>query len=124
LESLKQLGVQVIRSETSFGFTWNMDDATKEACKREQEALFAAACAATDADLLILDEVVDALGDDMIEASALAAFLRDKPSDLEVVLTGHKEEDWLSDVADYVTEMKKVKHPFDEGVRARRAIEF
>ena len=59
----------------------------------------------------------------MLFRSALC-FLMNRPNGLEVVLTGRDPGEELLALADYVTEMKKVKHPFDEGIPARRGIEL
>lgn len=75
-------------------------------------------------DVLILDEAVCATGIGLLEEKELIHFLKNKPEKLEVILTGHTVSDTLLDIADYVTEMKKVKHPFDRGVAARAGIEM
>ena len=54
----------------------------------------------------------------------MLALLAGRPEELEVVLTGRNPSRNLLDAADYVTEMKKIKHPFDQGVAARRGIEY
>ena len=46
------------------------------------------------------------------------------PDDMEVVLTGRNPSERLCEWADYLTEMKKIKHPFDQGVKARKGIEY
>lgn len=74
--------------------------------------------------LLVLDEVIPACNMGIVPEATLAAFLRSKPSGLEVVLTGREPSPVLLDLADYATEMKKYKHPYDQGVPARRGIEF
>ena len=51
-------------------------------------------------------------------------FLRHKPKDLEVILTGHEVTEKLLGIASYATEMKKKKHPFDAGLGARLGIEY
>lgn len=51
-------------------------------------------------------------------------FLRGKPDALEVVLTGRNPDEELLALADYVSEVRKVKHPMDEGVMAREGIEY
>ncbi|MGI6218022.1 MAG: cob(I)yrinic acid a,c-diamide adenosyltransferase, partial [Coriobacteriales bacterium] len=48
----------------------------------------------------------------------------DKPEGLELVITGHKPTDWVIDEADYVTEMVKHKHPYDNGIKARKGVEL
>ncbi len=78
----------------------------------------------SDVDLLVLDEVLAACNHGIIEETKLISFLQNKPKNLEVILTGRNPSKRLLSFADYITEMKKVKHPFDEGVQARQGIEF
>ena len=54
----------------------------------------------------------------------VTVFLRDFGQKLEIVLTGRNPAPELVELADYVTEMRKEKHPFDKGVRARKGVEF
>jgi cob(I)alamin adenosyltransferase len=125
LKSLEQLGIQVIRSELDLGFTWNMNQRTLEICKQEQSKILDLAIdAVDDATLLVLDEVTDAVSKSLLDAKGLREFLNSKPVNLEVVMTGHAPVDWLMETADYVTKMEKFKHPFDQGVPARQAIEY
>ena len=51
-------------------------------------------------------------------------FLQNKPQTLEVVLTGRDPGEELIELADYVTEMRKIKHPFEQGIPARKGIEL
>lgn len=60
----------------------------------------------------------------MISEERLLDFLENKQKELEVVLTGRKPSEKLLSYADYVTEMKKIKHPYDKGTPARKGIEF
>ena len=60
----------------------------------------------------------------MVPEEAVLNFLKEKPEELEVVLTGRDPSEALCEAADYITEMRKVKHPFDRGIQARRGIEF
>ena len=75
-------------------------------------------------DLLVLDEVVSACNHGVVEEAVLCRFLQEKPEHLEVVLTGRNPSEQLLEFANYVTEMKKQKHPYDEGISARLGIEF
>ena len=75
-------------------------------------------------DLIVLDEAVSACGYGMIEADTLCAFLRQEGVRREIVLTGRNPLTELVELADYVTEMKKIKHPFDGGIAARKGIEY
>lgn len=76
-----------------------------------------------DYQLLILDEVLHAVNKGYIELQAMLEFIKNKPEKLEVVLTGRDPKEELLEVADYVTEMKKIKHPFDRGIASRHLIE-
>ena len=76
------------------------------------------------AKLLVMDEVLDAVAMGMLSDEALADFLRNRPEDLEVVMTGRDPAPELTELADYVSEIRKVKHPFDRGIHARKGIEF
>jgi cob(I)alamin adenosyltransferase len=75
-------------------------------------------------DLVVLDEINVAVGFGLIEMEEVLRLVEDKPPDVELILTGRYADNRLLEVADLVTEMVKVKHPFDEGVRARKGIEF
>ena len=81
--------------------------------------------AETDAyDVLVMDEFMAAYNYGLIGHDAAFTFLREKPERLEVVLTGRDPDEDLVELADYVSEIRKVKHPFDRGIRARRGIEY
>lgn len=75
-------------------------------------------------DMLVLDEVMSAVNGGWVPIDDLLDFLGKRPEGLEVVMTGRSAPVELVAVADYVTEMLKIKHPFDAGVGARRGIEF
>ncbi len=75
-------------------------------------------------DLLVLDEAVCATDLGLLQEDKLVEFLNRKPRGLEVVMTGHHLSRRLYEMADYVTEMKKGKHPYDLGRTARHGIEF
>lgn len=75
-------------------------------------------------DVLVLDEAVCATSLGLLSERKLVDFLKHKPRGLEVILTGHTVSDELFEVADYVTQMTKVKHPYDQGRSAREGIEY
>lgn len=118
-------GLEVLFVPQNFGFTFTMDAETKEKAQKEYTALWEKACKmAEKADVLILDEVIPAMCASLVSEEAVCTFLRQKPENLEVILTGNTPCRALLDMADYITEMKKERHPFDEGTAARRSIEF
>ena len=75
-------------------------------------------------DLLVLDEALDAYQLGVLDTALFEGLLDNKPESLELVVTGHGMDSRLLARADYVTEMVKHKHPYDNGVAARRGVEF
>jgi cob(I)alamin adenosyltransferase len=71
-----------------------------------------------------LDEVLDALDLGFLDEDELRDLIDGVPEGAELVLTGRQAPAWLVKRAAYHTEMRKLKHPFDQGIPARRAIEF
>ena len=74
-------------------------------------------------DVLFLDELVYTIGSKLFDEQLLLDFLDHKPEKLEVILTGQGPSEALIERADYVSELKKIKHPFDKGLAARDGIE-
>ena len=75
-------------------------------------------------DVLVIDEFMAAYRYDLIPKEEAIEFLEKKPKELEIVLTGRNPDEKLIELADYVSEIKKVKHPFDQGIYARKGIEY
>ncbi len=75
-------------------------------------------------DLVVLDEVNIAVGWELIELDELEKLIQDKPLNVELILTGRHADTRLVQMADLVTEFLKIKHPYDDGVPARRGIEY
>lgn len=75
-------------------------------------------------DLVVADEILCALKAGLITTKELTALLDKKPGSVELVLTGRHAPISIISRADLVTEMRKIKHPFDKGINARRGIEF
>lgn len=119
-------GIETAYCPIHYGFYKNMDAETRALARGDYTALLEKALEMADAgvELLVLDEAVSACNHGMISLERLCTFLREKPDALEVVLTGRNPPEELLALADYVTEMKKLRHPFDRGIGARRGIEF
>ncbi len=75
-------------------------------------------------DMLIMDEVLISVRDNYISEHSLLEFIHNKPQDLELVLTGRAATPNVVEVADYVSYIEKVKHPFDQGVASRKGVEY
>jgi cob(I)alamin adenosyltransferase len=75
-------------------------------------------------DVLILDEIVFCLSKSLAELEDIKNLIESRDSGVEIVLSGRGATKELIEIADLVTEMKNIKHPFDKGIEARRGIEF
>ena len=76
-----------------------------------------------DFDVLFLDEAIYAIRAGLLDEALVADYLEHKPDKLEVILTGQEPGKRLVDLADYVSEIRKIKHPFDRKQPARDGIE-
>jgi cob(I)alamin adenosyltransferase len=95
--------------------------------KRQAEAALAAAREAVTGgryDLVVLDEINVALDYHLIEMDDVIDIIKNKPSHVELILTGRNADVRLIEIADLVTDMVKIKHPFDKGVKARQGLEY
>ncbi len=113
------------------GFTWDTQDrardirAAQAAWQASKEMIEACRQAPPKYDLVVLDELNIVLRYDYLPLDEVVSFLRDRPADLHVVVTGRNAKLELIEAADLVTEMTLVKHPFrEQGVKAQKGIEF
>lgn len=124
---LAKLGVTVLAANPVGKFSFRMTGEEKAETAAALGRTFDAAtgyAVREGATLLVLDEVCAAVNCGFLPEKAVTDFLEHKPETLEVVLTGRGPSEALQAHADYITEMKKRRHPFDEGVAAREGIEF
>ena len=77
-----------------------------------------------DYDVVILDEINIAAAWKLLEVGEVLDLIENKPKDVELILTGRYADDRLVNSADLVTEMVKIKHPYDNGIKARGGIDF
>jgi cob(I)alamin adenosyltransferase len=75
-------------------------------------------------DVVVLDEVLDVVGNGLLFEEDITDVLMKKPGKTEIICTGRDAPDSLRDLADYVSLIEKVKHPYDKGVCARNGIEY
>ncbi|NLU23417.1 MAG: cob(I)yrinic acid a,c-diamide adenosyltransferase [Clostridiales bacterium] len=117
----------IVPSPKVLKFIFQMTAEEKEACKVETTRHFEDTIAEVQrvhAKLLVMDEVLDAVATGMLSDAKLADFLKNRPSDLEVVMTGREPTPCVEPLADYITRMEKVRHPFDKGLSARIGVEY
>ena len=75
-------------------------------------------------DIVILDEINYAVNLDLISVKDVINLIKLKPQKVDLVLTGNYAKDEIIEIADLVTEMKEIKHPFQRGIKAKKGIDF
>lgn len=125
---LESLGVEFERAFSDCDkFVWDMNDVERAEYTQAQRELFERArteCASGSAQMLILDEALSATYLGAFSQTELCELVRSRRPGLEIVLTGRGAGDELIAVCDYVTEMRMLRHPMDQGIAARRGIEY
>lgn len=119
--------IEVIHLEKSFGFYSSLHDMEKKLAEdmyRELWIQVVEKALSGKYQMLVIDEFMAAYNYGLIEHREAMDFFRNRPSTLEVVLTGRNPSTELLGIADYVSEIQKRKHPFDREIKARRGIEF
>jgi len=75
-------------------------------------------------DIIILDEINYAVNLELISVDDVLNLIKSKPPEMDLVLTGNYAKDEVIEVADLVTEMREIKHPFQRGIKAKKGIDF
>lgn len=120
-------GITVSPCERSFGFFTKMSEQQKkEAAVYYSKLLHGTLLKVKERnyDMLVLDEVMAVCNYGLVDEDMVLEFLHHRPEGLEVVLTGRNPSRQLIESADYVSEIKKIKHPYDCGIQARKGIEY
>lgn len=105
-------------------FFFQMDEIEKAECIKTQQLLWQEVISSTKYDCIILDEILDAIGLDMISLEDVLEFLRVHHDTKEIVLTGRNPDVTLKKLCDYETEMIARKHPYDQDIQARKGVEY
>lgn len=128
VEALKKIPeITVTPCKKSFGFYFQMtEEQKKEAADWYSVLLEETLKKAVEEsyDLLVLDEIMAVSNYHLVDENVIMDFLYNRPEGLEVALTGRDPSEALVSQADYVSEIRKVKHPYDNGVMARKGIEY
>lgn len=107
------------------GFTWDSADLSEdEAVAREAWARARELIERGEHQLVVLDEVTYPLVWGWVDLDAALATIRERPAHVNVVCTGRDAPAALVELADTVTEMRSVKHAYDQGIRAKRGIDY
>lgn len=119
--------IEVIHLPKSFGFYQTLNDKEKaEAAEIYKQLWDTIVRKITKGgyDMLVMDELMAAWNYGLVNQEEALEFLRCRPQELEVVMTGRNPAEELLELADYVSEIQKFKHPFDRNIRARKGIEY
>lgn len=117
---------QIHRFEKMKKFFWTLNDEEKLEVKRKTENAYAfaqeiiknEAC-----NILILDEIMGVLSNHLLSIGQVCDLIKSKPEHMELILTGRNVPDEIVDLADYVSEINMIKHPFQKGIGSREGIE-
>jgi cob(I)alamin adenosyltransferase len=128
MDGIKLLQPYVEMEQRGKGFVGIVDDkedisthirAAEEALKYSREAMESGKY-----DHLILDEINVALNLKLIKVEDVVQLIKDKPEELHLILTGRDAPQELIDLADLVTEMREIKHPFQKGILAQQGVDY
>ena len=128
MDSSKKLTPEFELIAAGKGFVGILDDTSpkeehekyaKEAMKICQEKILSGKF-----DLVILDEINYAVNLGLINIESVIELIKSKPQKLDLVLTGNHAKQEIIDLADLVTEMKEIKHPYQAGIKAKKGIDF
>lgn len=124
-EVLNRFPDQVTIKAMGEGFTWETQDRERDIAAARAAWEAGKAMIADPANkMVLLDELNIVLRYGYLPIEEIVETLRNKPRDLHVIVTGRNAKDELIDIADLVTDMTQVKHPFRSGVKAQTGIEF
>ncbi len=128
VEALRRIpGICLKPCRKSFGFFYQMTKEQKQEAREYYTSLFHDVweeAAENGFDMLVLDEIMAACRYGLVPEDDVTDRLKRRPGTLEVVMTGREPSRRMTDLADYVSEIRKVKHPFDRGIGAREGIEY
>lgn len=128
LASLAKLdNIQIMRCDKDYSFTFNMDDNEKKALISCNNTLLSKAYLMAQRekiDMLIIDEFNVAYDLKLVDSKLAEKIIFDKPEHLELAVTGRNPSEKFLEAADYVSEIRAVKHPFDKNICGRKGIEF
>lgn len=117
----------VFRFEKPRGFFWNLSDKEILELKSdiaESMSFIKRVVADGECDVLILDEIMGALSNNLVSTDELVSIVSSRPSHMEIILTGRNAPESIISIADYVSHVEDIKHPFEKGIPARRGIEY
>ena len=123
LETIPEIEVYKGYEMPKFSFAMNEEDEAKSVYENEFEKIKKLSDSGKYG-MIILDEIMSCISCGFLDSSAVADFLRDKEKNPEIVMTGRNPDPELCELADYISDIRKIKHPYDRNITARRGVEF
>ncbi|MDB5080575.1 MAG: Cob(I)yrinic acid a,c-diamide adenosyltransferase [Chloroflexi bacterium] len=122
-KAAKRLGIEMIAMGD--GFTWLSEDIEKDkATARKCWELCQQKIVSGEYDIVILDEMTYTLSYGWLDVNEVIAVLKQRPAGMHIIITGRNALPELVEYADMVTEMNEIKHPYTQGIKAQKGIEF
>lgn len=117
--------IKCMAADEPIGFVWNMSREEKEATAKVTQRLFEKwAEAGKQAQMIIFDELTDAADCGFLDKEWVVSEVQRLSAGAEIIITGHRQDRDFIRIADYVSEIKSIKHPYESGLKARKGIEF
>ena len=124
INALSALGIDVMTDYPSDKFLWEMSDTELDRVRSDCNTLFSKVCGLSGGyDVIVLDEIIGALCENMLCCEQVLTYIMEN-KDREIILTGRNAPERLCDAADYVSEIKSIKHPMENGTPPRIGIEY
>lgn len=124
---LEKLGAKVLCEPEQFGFTWEMGEDERQRCTKANNGMLKEALeffSKPGRRLVILDEVTYIEKDGLCDRELLHRLIALSDSDHELVFTGREPGELLTAEADYISEVRAIRHPFQNGISARFGVEM
>ena len=126
LKSVDGITIEVLEQPWDMEKSFNDEDAVEKMrdCIRQKLVCITQQATEKMYDVIVLDEIVFSLDKKLAEPAEIKTLIEKRDEDVEIVMTGRGAKQELIELADLVTEMKSIKHPFEKGTMARKGIEF
>ena len=124
LESIKKIP-EIEITQMGTGFTWEKESLEEDRAlaRKAWDACTQAVLSGTYG-MVIFDEINYVLHYGLLDENEVVEFLKKRPAGVHIILTGRNASARIKDIADMVTEMREIKHPFKKGITAQKGIEF
>lgn len=125
--TLEKLGVDTIRTQDVLKFVPFMNENEKKVCQLNHQMCYnkmKCELNSNNYDIIVLDEIIPCIDLNIFLLKDIIYLINNKPFNVELVLTGRNAPQELIEIADYVSNINCVKHPYNDGVKARKGIEY